>query len=201
MGGYTRGIRFYQPLNGIWADSPETLPCVYAEHFVPEKKADAATDANAVFVPLDRAALGAADIKVLDAAMAARKAFAAKKEYAALARGQEEKVEKMRSGKMNDDTQHQIDDITGHIEILKRVARMEEIAAAETPEVAETAAFCQAFAGLLVGEKDAAKARVRADLADKLKALGLGWEEGVLEYQKPADLMPLKGKLLEMLKK
>ncbi len=199
-GGYTRGLRFYQPLNGIWADSPETLPCVYAEHFVPEKKADAAK-AEAVFVPLDRAALGAADLKVLDAAIAARKAFAAKKEYAALARGQEEKVEKMRSGKMNDDTQHQIDDITGHIEILKRVARMEEIAAAETPEVAETAAFCQAFAGLLVGEKDAAKARVRADLVDKLKALGLGWEEGVLEYQKPADLMPLKGKLLEMLKK
>ena len=41
-GGYTRGLRFYQPLNGIWADSPETLPCVFAEHFVPEKKADTA---------------------------------------------------------------------------------------------------------------------------------------------------------------
>ena len=73
------------------------------------------------------------------------------------------------------------------------------IAAAETPEVAETAAFCQAFAGLLVGEKDAAKARASADLAPALKALGLGWEEGVLEYQKPADLMALKDKLLEKL--
>ena len=200
-GGNTRGLRFYQPLNGIWADSPESLPCVYSEHFVPENKAQAAAQAEAVFVPLDRTALGAADLKVLDAAVAARKTFAAKKEYAALARGQEEKVAKMRAGKMNDDTQHQIDDITGHIEILKRVARMEEIAAAETPEVAETAAFCQAFAGLLVGEKDMAKARANADLAPALKALGLGWEEGVLEYQKPADLMALKDKLLEKLGK
>ena len=198
-GGYTRGLRFYQPLNGIWADSPETLPCVFAEHFVPEKKAQAAAQAEAVFTPLDRTALGAADLKVLDAAVAARKAFAAKKEYAGLARGQEEKVAKMRAGKMDDDAQHQIDDITGHIEILKRVARMEEIAAAETPAVAETAAFCQAFAGLLVGEKDAAKARANADLEGKIKALGLGWEEGVLEYDQPADLMALKDKLLEKL--
>ena len=199
-GGYTRGLRFYQPLNGIWADSPETLPCVYAEHYVPEKSA-AAPKADPAFVPVDRAALDPADRKILDEAFVARKAFATRKEYAALARGQEEKVEKMRSGKMDDDTQHQIDDITGHIEVLRRVARMEEVAAAETPEVADTAAFCQAFAGLLVGEKDAVKARASADLADKLKTLGLGWEEGVLEYQKPADLMPLKDKLLGMLKK
>ena len=200
-GGYTRGLRFYQPLNGIWADSIETLPCVYAEHFVPEKKASAKAETDAAFVPIDRAALGAADLKVLDAAVAARKAFVAKKEYAALARDQEAKVEKIRSGKMDDDAQHQIDDITGHIEVLKRAAHMEEIAAAETPEVAQTAAFCQAFAGLLVGEKDAAKARDNADLATVLKTLGLGWTEGVLEYRKPADLMALKDKLLEKLAK
>ena len=60
-------------------------------------------------------------------------------------------------------------------------AKMEELAAAETPEVFEVAAFCQAFLD-------------RIDAAE-LKPLGLYVAEGVLEYDDAAKLMPLVARL------
>ena len=179
-GGSTRALRFYAPLNGLWADTPEDLPCVFAEHFVPAKKAAVARAAVA-FTKLDRSLLTSEQCAKLDAAIAARKAFAAKRDFAAMLAREEAKIEKMREGTMNDDTQHQIDDLTGHVEVLRRAAKMEELAAAETPEVAETAAFCQAFAGDLVKEQE------------------LDWPKGQVEYEQPSDLMPLRSLILKRL--
>ena len=174
----TRGLRFYAPLNGLWADRPEDLPCVYAEHFVPAKQA-AAAKASVQFAKLDRSKLSSAQLAKLDAAIATRKAFAAKREYVGLVKHEEEKIARMRAGKMDDDLEHQIADISGHVILLKRIVKMEEIAAKETPEVLETAAFCQAFAPDVVGVKE------------------LGWPKGVLEYKDVADLVALRDLVLK----
>ena len=174
----TRGLRFYAPLNGLWADSPEDLPCVFAEHFVPAKEAVAAK-ASVRFTKLDRSKLTPAQVAKLDAAVAARREFAAKREYVGILRHEEAKIERMRAGKLDDDAEHQIADISGNVILLKRIVKTEEIAAKETPEVLESAAFCQAFAPDVVGAKE------------------LGWPKGVIEYKDLADLVSLRDLVLK----
>ena len=180
-GGYTRALRFYAPLSGIWADSPEALPCRFAEHFVPAKKS--AGESAAVKVVLDKTGLSADVLAKLEAAKAARKAFAAKKEHAAAKKALEDQIAKMRAAGMSDGVQHQINDLSRAVKLQGRLAVMEEKAAAESPEVFEVAAFCQA----LLGTIDAAE----------LKPMGLDVADGVLEYDDPAKLM----KLVERLRK
>jgi len=220
-GGNLVGLRFYAPLNGIWADSPEALPCEYAEHFVPEKRATAET--KAADVRLDVKRLPADVVRALPAVKAARQAFASKREAGARARELAASIEKMKAKGMTDDLQREINDIERGRSLYVRAAAMEEKAARETPEVFETAAFCQAFAPVLVLNS----ARVRdfiawkasgkpldafpdlsralnaptaeGRIAEELQVLGLGWPRSVLEYDDPTQLVGLMAKILSAL--
>ena len=203
-GGWTRGLRFYAPLNGIWADSPDFLPCEYAEHFggagraaLPVGRTDPVRRPS---VKLDVTKLSAADRATLESAKAARKAFAAKGEYAALKSRLDAQVAKMRAGTMDDDAQHQIADITEQIVLHGRVAAMEKKAAAEPDGVFEVASFCQAFMSRLVTDVAPDSPVFAVRLEEELSAYGLAAPEGVLEYDDPSALMPLVDALMLQLK-
>ena len=152
-GGATRGLRFYAPLNGIWADAPEMLPCEFAEHFTPEKKKVARASAGAV--KLDKSALPEKVLAVIEKAKDARREFGAKKEYAILKKEVEDQIFRMRSGRMSDDVQHQIEDLTRSVKLRGRLAEMERRAASEEPSVFEAVAFCQEFLPLVALDEKA----------------------------------------------
>ena len=149
---------------------------------------------------MDAAKLSAADRATLESAKAARKAFAAKGEYAALKVKLDAQVAKMRAGTMDDDAQHQIADITEQIVLHGRVAAMEKKAAAEPDGVFEVASFCQAFMSRLVTDVAPASPVFAVRLEEELSAYGLAAPEGVLEYDDPSALMPLVDALLVQLK-
>ena len=195
-GGWTRGMRFYAPLNGIWADSPETLPCVFADHHVPPKKETPSV--ARVVVRIDRSRLSPEAVAALDRAIAERKAFAEKRENAAQRDRIERQIEGMKKGGLNDEIQHQIDDLTNAVKMHDRLARMEEKAAKESPEDFEVAAFCQAFATLLVDERDAADLDER--IAEVLREYEVGYPMGVIEYSDEARLAPVVDVLYGKLK-
>ena len=182
----TRGLRFYAPLNGLWADSPDDLPLQYAEHFVPAKESVAAK-AEKPFVALDRTRLPKSALKRLGKAVAARKAFAAKREYVKLLGDENAKIARMRALTMNDDVEHQISDLSKNVAAYERIVAMEKKAAAETPEVLEAAAFCQEFAGTLPEGR-------LAELG------GVGLTKGVLTYETPGDLNDLVNAILKEMK-
>lgn len=217
-GGFTRGLRFYAPLNGIWADSPNMLPCEYAEHFVPEKKAT--SEIVTASVKLDTAKFPPEMLKALETAKTERKTFAAKKEYANLQKTIEDQIAKMRTGKMTDDLQHQIDDLTRGAKLHGRVAAMEAKAAAEPADVFATAAFCQAFLPVIALdaqnikdfaawktsekplaefsglERELASPYLDGKIQDRLHDFKLDNPEGVLEYDTEANLAAFADALL-----
>ena len=170
--GNTRGLRFYAPLNGIWADTPEDLPCVFAEHHVPAKRPAAALAADVMRV--DRAKLTSAQVAELDKAIAARKVLATRKAFASQVAEFEKKIAAMRAlGRSDDDLEKQVADLTRGLEERQRAAAMEKKAADEPPAVAETAAFVQAFADVLGSDRT---------------AYGVAFPMGTVEYDLPSDL-------------
>ena len=78
------------------------------------------------------------------------------------------------------------------------LARMEERAAKESPEDFEVAAFCQAFAPLLVDDRDAADLDER--IAEVLREYEVGYPMGVIEYSDEARLAPVVDVLYGKLK-
>ena len=196
-GGWTRALRFYAPLNGIWADSPETLPCVFADHYVPPKKETVPVER--VVVRIDRARLSPEAVSTLDRVIAERKAFAEKKENAAQRDRIERQIEDMKKGGVTDAIQHQIDDLMNAVKMHDRLARMEERAAKESPEDFEVAAFCQAFVKLLIDDQNATDLDER--IAEELRGYEVGYPMGVIEYSDEARLAPLVDVLYGKLKK
>lgn len=170
-GGQTRALRFYYPLNGIWADSIEALALEYDEHFVPAKKKVLAEKVKVR--KIDRSILSKEQISKLDAAIAERKVFAKKMVNSNLVKDLEAQINKMSEGKRNDDTEKQLADLRRGLDLVKRAAEMEVKASGETAEVAEAAAFVQAFADLLGVDKN---------------AFGVSFPKDVVEYEYPFDL-------------
>ena len=196
-GGWTRALRFYAPLNGIWADDPASLPCQFADHHVPAAKPVEAKREGVL--KLDRSKLSAADLAVLEKAKADRRTFAEKREHAARKRALEKQIAEMSAAGRTDNVQHQIDDLTREMRIQARLAQMEETAAQETPDEREAAAFCQAFVMRLADDPQAADAA--ETVSDELHAMDLGLVRNMLEYDDILKLGVLVDAIVERMKR
>ena len=192
-------LRFYEPLTGVWADSPEDLPCQYAGHFVPAKSGTAAfapdPDWGDPLPPfdeaaarIDRSSLSAEDAAALDKAIAARKAFGQKTEWAERFAEEKARLDAMAEKAKSDGERHDVEMASLNLPALERMAAMEAKAARETDVVRELAAFCEM--------KMRAIAEADDDLERELRAMHLGLIRGTtLEYADPVLLLPLRDRL------
>ena len=189
--GWVRALRFYAPLNGIWADTPEDLPCVYAEHFTPEVRKTASGSAVKVRLPVEL--LSAEDKKLLEKAKEERRAFVEKRGWTESVKKTEQKIADLRKLGQNDDIQKQVNDLRAWANALSEVADLEARVAKETPEEFEVGAFCQAFAMRIVHDPKPTTFL----LGKALEPLGLHWSRGFVIYDDPAKLMPLVKMILD----
>lgn len=211
-GGYARVMRFYAPLNGIWADRPEDLPCVYADHHVPARDPVVAASPHERF---DMKTLPAAVRAGLPRAKAERRAFVSAGRWTARKAELEARIAAIREKGVDDDIEGQSKDLRRAAELAGRAAAMERKAAGETAEDFELAAFCRAFMPVLLLESgkvadfvkwrgaSPASGKYRelenelsaAAFADKLSVelgrFGLDNPCGELEYGNAAELVPL----------
>ena len=192
-------LRIYEPLNGVWADSPESLPCQYAEHFVPAKSATSAFPSDPDWgdplppfdekaARIDRSALTAEEIEALDKAVAARKAFGEKTEWAERYAKERKMLDDLAKKAHSDGELHDVEMGELNIPPLQRMAAMEAKAAKETDVVRELAAYCEMKMRIIAEGDD--------DLERELRAMHLGLIRGTtLEYSDPVLLLPLRDRL------
>jgi len=193
-------LRFYPPLNGVVAETPETLPCLFAEHAVPEKRPPAAKpdpswgdrlgDVDASKPLVDRSKLSPEDAKALDAAIAERVKLAAEKVWTKRLAEETQLLENLKKTAQGDAALHDVEMEALNIPPLERSAAVEKRAAAEDANTRELAAYCQAFVRRLVtvdedGDVDRA-------IEDALADFGLGYVNDLIEYSDPASLLPLR---------
>ena len=263
-------LRFYEPLTGVWADSPEDLPCQFAEHFVPAKAvqssqfsvqssggpgsvpaatvkpsncqtiqpstggpgsvpAAAATEGGPPSVTanpstlqpfnsstsqsgsafpadpdwgdplppfdekaarIDRSTLTAEKIAALDKAVAARKAFGEKTEWAERYAKERKMLDDLAKKAHSDGERHDVEMGELNIPPLQRMAAMEARAAKETDVVRELAAYCEMKMRVIAEDDD--------DLERELRVLHLGLIRGTtLEYSDPVLLLALRDLIAE----
>lgn len=228
-GGNTHVLRFYAPLNGIWADSPDVLPLQFADHHVPPRAAAASAvspEDKPVALTVDRSVLTGIQRKVLDEAITARKALAGRREWAARLDELERKIADLRLRATSDAAQREVEDVSKNLIPLQRMAAIEAQAAKESDSLRELAAFCQVFAPVIVlplpqvadyvawkasGKNleksypalyhEIATVRFKDNLEGALKQLGLGLVNDTVEYADARHLALLRDRIMEILGK
>ncbi len=196
-------LRIYEPLNGVWADSPESLPCQYTEHFVPSAPSTPSTPSAFPADPdwgdplppfdekaarIDRSALTAEEVEALDKAIAARKTFGEGHEWAERYAKERKMLDDMAKKASSDGERHDVEMGELNIPPLQRMAAMEAKAAKETDVVRELAAYCEMKMRVIAEGDD--------DLERELRAMHLGLIRGTtLEYSDPVLLLPLRDRL------
>ena len=226
-------LRFYAPLTGVWADSPEALPCQFAGHFVPAKAVQSSQFSvqssggpgsvpaatvqpsncqtvqpsgsafpadpdwgdplpafDATVPRIDRATLSPDELAALDKAIAARKAFGEKTEWAERYAKERKMLDDMAKKATSDGERHDVEMGELNIPPLERMAAMEARAAKETDAVRELAAYCEMKMRVIAEDDD--------DLERELRAMHLGLIRGTtLEYTEPVLLLALRDAIAE----
>lgn len=195
-------LRFCDPLTNVVSDMAETLPCRFRDHFVPERRTAVKPDLSwgdpidltvDVTRPLvDRTRLAAADATALDAAIAARQEFAARREWSRQLEKETALLTRMKATAKTDGERHDIEMESLNLPALERNAEVERTAAAEGAFVRELAAFCGAFMGRLAPQDDPSALR------GALLAFGLSLapKSGELEYDDVRKLVLLRDAIL-----